>query len=289
MEIESLEKERISVKNNLIILYIILSVVGIVLFLFLSILVFPFIIVLFVIGILMTNIISKKYKMMYKNTFVHGVLSKYFNNLVYKPNEGLSESVIYNTKMMNTFDRYNSEDYISASYKDIKFIQSNVHIEQMQVTTDGNGHTRTSYVTIFLGSWMIFEFNKEFKSKLQVVEKGFSGAINNSLFEKKYKRVEFEDIEFNKSFNVYATSEHEAFYILTPSFIEKIKKLNELVRGSIILCFIDNSLHFGLNSSKDTFEPKIFRKINEDDVIHDLKVITHFIDELDLDNTLFKK
>ena len=48
-------------------------------------------------------------------------------------------------------DRYHSEDYISAEYKNIKFEQSDVHIEEEHESTDSEGHTTTTYVTIFKG------------------------------------------------------------------------------------------------------------------------------------------
>lgn len=39
--------------------------------------------------------------------------------------------------------------------------------------------------------------------------------------------IETEDVEINNSFNIYAQTEHEAFYILTPSFMEKLKKIDK--------------------------------------------------------------
>ena len=103
-----------------------------------------------------------------------------------------------------------------------------------------------------------------------------------------------ESESFNKRFNVYAQSEHEAFYILTPSLMEKIERLDDNNKGKLLLCFINNRLHIGLYDNKDSFEaPNCLFKINEEKELNrtngDIKVITQFIDELNLDNTLFKK
>ena len=76
--------------------------------------------------------------------------------------------------------------------------------------------------------------------------------------------------------------------------MSKIEKLDELNKGKLLLCFIDNRLHIGINDNKDSFEPdSVFKKIDEEKIntriLQDIEVITQFIDELNLDNDLFKK
>ena len=101
-----------------------------------------------------------------------------------------------------------------------------------------------------------------------------------------------EDNEFNNLFTVFAVSEHEAFYILTPHFMEKIKELTSKLKCGIMLGFVDNKLHIAVNNYKDSFEYNVFRPINEkeieESITKDIKLITDFVDELNLDNDLFK-
>ena len=196
--------------------------------------------------------------------------------------------------MMDMGDRYSSNDFISAKYKNIQVIQADVHIEEKHETTDSDGHIRTNWVTIFRGRWMIFDFNKNFKANVQVCQKKFTNAkISNWGLEQKFKKVMMEDQTFNNQFRIYAQNEHDAFYILTPSLIEKIKNLSDSINGGILLCFIDNKLHVGIQNNKDSFEHGVFKSIDENKVIEDIskdiKLITNFVDELDLDNHLFRK
>ena len=109
-----------------------------------------------------------------------------------------------------------------------------------------------------------------------------------------FKKVSMESESFNQKFNVYAQNEHDAFYIITPSLMSRIEKLDELNKGKLLLCFIDNRLHIGINDNKDSFEPgSVFKEINEEETIKriaaDVEMITQFVDELNLDNELFKK
>ena len=100
-------------------------------------------------------------------------------------------------------------------------------------------------------------------------------------------------MEFNKVFNVYAQNSVEAFYILTPNTMQKIKDLDNQIRGALLFCFIDNKLHVGISSGKDLFEPKVFKSINlqeaEQQILTEIRDITQFVDILNLDNTLFKQ
>ncbi|MCI7083822.1 MAG: DUF3137 domain-containing protein [Tenericutes bacterium] len=230
----------------------------------------------------------------FKNKYVLSSLNKIFTDLKYFPDKGLDYGVIANTRMMDMGDRYSSNDYFEGKYKNVNVKQADVHIEEEQQTTDSDGHTTTTWVTIFEGKWMIFDFNKTFTANVQVSQKGFGNSRVNNWGEKnKYKKVEMEDAEFNKMFRIYAQNEHDAFYILTPSLMEKIKNLARTVSGKLLLCFINNELHIGLYNYKDSFEHSVYKKIDEekinDDISKEIKIITNFVDELDLDNSLFRR
>ena len=237
---------------------------------------------------------KKEFIRAFKNVFVLKSLQSVFTDLVYEPEKGLNESVIANTRMMNMGDRYSSNDYISGKYKNINVVQADVHIEEEHESTDSNGHTTRTWVTIFRGRWMIFDFNKTFKANIQVSQKNFGNSkIKNWGQKIKYKKVMMEDQAFNNMFKTFAQEELDAFYVLTPSLMEKIKKLANSIQGKLLFCFIDNKLHIGLQNGKDSFEHSIFKQIDEEkvtnEIAQDIKVITNFVDELSLDNDLFRR
>lgn len=296
MSIEELEILRKKARN-FVLIGILISVLSAIV---VSILLKSFFALFFIIvvGLIVTILISVKstrnFTLAFKETFVLKSLNSVFTDLVYEPEKGLDESIIRNTGMMNMGDVYSSNDFISGKYKNINVIQADVHIEEEHETTDSDGDTTTTLVTIFKGRWMIFDFNKFFKANIQVCQKGFGNSILSNWGEKiKYKKVMMEDQAFNNSFRIYAQDEHEAFYILTPSLMEKIKKLTGDISGKLLFCFIDSKLHIGIQNNKDSFEHSIFTKINEEKVTNeisqDIKLITNFVDELSLDNDLFRR
>lgn len=172
----------------------------------------------------------------------------------------------------------NSNDYISGTYKDIKFEQSDIEVKDIQNTSDGK-----EILYIFNGRFFIFEFEKNFKYFLQIKE---SRAIISAN-----QRIQVEDIEFNKKFLVKANSQQEAFYMLTPIFIENIKQIEKISKGRIMFSFIDNKLYIALDGHKGAFEPSVLKGVDEErmyeNIIDDIKVITNFVNELKLSSNLF--
>ena len=241
----------------------------------------------FVLSIIIENLICHKdvkaFIDLYKKGIVVETFKTIFTDVDFNLNAGIEYNTIASTKMMYMGDRFHSNDYVKGKYKNINFECSDVRIEKEETDSDGN----TTYVTIFRGQWYIFDFNKYFKSNIQVRERFFSNSMSFGL-----KKVELEDMEFNKKFKVYAKEAIEAFYVLTPGTMEKIKNLEKSVPGKLLLCFVDNKLHIGLHNNKDLFEHSVFKKVDfEKDTAktrNEMSIITNFIDILSLDNDLFK-
>lgn len=226
----------------------------------------------------------------FKKIFVLRSLQHHFDYLVYKPEKGFTEESINRIGMLDTGDRFHSNDYISGKYKDINFEQSDIHIEERHEEEDEDGNKKVVWETIFKGRFMIFDFNKKFKSNVQVVSSWFDAR--SFPWGKKFLRVKMEDAEFNNMFSIYSETEHDAFYILTPHFMEKIKNIYKELKCGIMFGFIDNRLYVAIDNHNDSFEYSIFKKIDEEEIekniLKDIKLITDFVDELDLDNDLFK-
>lgn len=299
---EQLEGMRIALKKKytlfIIIGVIVTAITTIITFIFQMppILVIVGMVLTFIIALICTGKQAREYSLAFKSYFVKSSLQKIFTNLKYQPENGISRATIASTNMMRMGDRYSSNDLVTGKYKEIGFTQSDVHIEEEHETRDSDGNTRTYYVTIFKGRWMIFDFNKSFKADVQVAQKGFGNNKVASWFlgEQKFQKVEMESQEFNKAFNVYAQQPLDAFYILTPKIMEKIRNLDERNEGRLLLCFIDNKLHVGIYNYEDSFEHKsVFKPIDEEktrnNISEDIQKITMFIDELELDNDLFKR
>ena len=234
-----------------------------------------------------------QYKAAYKVYIVHRSLASIFTNLLYYPDSGIPRTIVQ--AVMTGGDRYRSNDYITASYKGIRLTGADVHTEREHRSTDSHGHTTTTYTTIFKGKFFVFDFNRDFAERLQVIGKNFPGARltydrNNK---NKYRKIETESVEFNKSFQVYGQSGQETFYILDPSFMEKLQAINLAYQGRVLFSFIDNKLIVAVHDNRDAFEPTDPRKFTDEQaefnrINKDILSILQFVDVLMLDRYAFK-
>lgn len=69
------------------------------------------------------------------------------------------------------------------------------------------------------------------------------------------KHTELEDVDFEKKYNVKTTDEIEARYLLTPSFMERLKNIQIAFRTNNIKCaFSNDSIILAIATNKNIFE-----------------------------------
>ena len=252
---------------------------------------FTFITVLTIVSLLNRKLRANYHKA-YKEYFIERNLRAVFSNLEYSHELGLPSSFLYNTGMINTGDRYRSNDYVRARFKNVAFCQADVRIEVEDTDSDGDTH----YYTIFKGRFMVFEFPKEFNFKLALVGKKFAAFKKSGRDKKTGRKLEkfaTESPTFNKLIKAYAEDGFEAFYLLDPKTIATLEDITAKHGSGIAFLFVNNQLIIGLSNGKDSFEPPHpFRPIDEAKenakVISDIKIITDFVDSLSLNRKIFK-
>lgn len=217
----------------------------------------------------------------YKQILLKSELESFFDNVQFSSSEGFSEEEIENWGLLNTSDRFYSDDMIEADYRGCHFKRSDIKIQDVRRT----GKT-TTVVTIFEGPYMIFEFPKKFSKYTVVKEREFldNGKPGNWLFGgMDVERVEMESKQFNDTFVVYTNDGQEAFYLLTPPLMEKMLEINELQEGRFFFGFIDNALHVAVNNGENAFEPSLFSEIDKSELAvlnHQIKPIQQLVDVL---------
>ncbi len=231
----------------------------------------------------------RRYKKKYNSLIVRQALERYFEIREFNSDYGIPYGTIKSTGMLRECNKYLANDYLSGSYKDIDFVQSDIEMRLQ------NSVFQKANVIMFKGRWMIFEFNKSFACDMLVYEKSFRYAKHSEgLFsgEGRLERVETENVAFNEHFKVYAQNTVEAFYLLSPQIIDKLEEIRQSIRGDLILIFHNSHLHIGVNNFRDAFEPPVFSKIDVNTVMagidDDIGLITALADMLRLDRKVYK-
>lgn len=119
----------------------------------------------------------------------------------------------------------------------------------------------------FTGIILAFEANKSFESHTIIVSK-LAPDRHHSF---KLEPVTLEDPKFCRDYNVYSSNQTEARYLITPSFMERFRKLKVAFKTTDIACaFFKNKVIFALDNeglsglSKNLFEIDAYSAFTDD-------------------------
>ena len=243
----------------------------------------PLIIVFFLSSVILLAVglsIKGKFFQMIKTELVAKYFEQKYPNLRYSPKNGLPQSLVTSGGLLKRPDRYSSEDLVEGDYKGVRFQVSDCTLEDESTDSEGN----TTYHTYFSGRYFVYEFKRRFSDILRICEK-FDFVDKKNLI-----KVETESIKFTKKFKIFASSVQFAFYILTPTTIEKLTALEEKYKGKISFYLHDCEFHVAINDNKNYMEIKLRNEISEktyETFDEDIQVIFSIIDDFNLASDRF--
>ncbi|QIK70601.1 DUF3137 domain-containing protein [Erysipelothrix sp. HDW6C] len=237
--------------------------------------------------IMYTHSCTKRYRSKVKDYIMLEVFSREFNGVSFNPQSGLGKDLMIETGVIDTGNRFSSNDLMKGNYKGVDFERCDVLSQNVQQS----GKTTTT-ITYFKGQVYVFDFHKPSHNYVRIRDAGMWNKFSKGRRTDGSRKMKFEDTEFNEMFVTFSNDEHEAFYIFTPHFMNKVKQLRQAVGCEISLVIRKGILYLALYTSRDSFEAPLFGEIDIDytrAVAMDVRVIKEIITELDLDNTLFKE
>ncbi len=162
-----------------------------------------------------------------------------FEDLKYYQKNGFSWDEVRNAAVVACGDKkyFESEDLLFGIYDNIRFKISDVCTKKIV-----HRNKKNRIKEIFSGQIIcLFQFDdiKLSSGHLQIFEKEF---LSNMSGWKAEHEIHTENETFNSRFAVYASDEHNAYYILTPQRMEKIISFADAVNGQVSIVFIDDKL-----------------------------------------------
>ncbi|MDL2255674.1 DUF3137 domain-containing protein [Parabacteroides sp. OttesenSCG-928-G06] len=226
---------------------------------------------------------SSELNQFYKQEVVSHMVATLVDNGNYFPEKGIPEALFNGMDIFSRPDRYKSEDLISGTIDKTSFYFSEAHAERREQRSNGKT-TRTVWVTLFKGFLFIADFNKHFEGQTIVTR--------DTLIKLRGGRVKLENPAFEKKFDVYATDQVEARYILTPSLMERLLNLDEDFDGGMVVSFCDSKIMIAIDNSTNHFEVSSSQKYNTGRMFADYEMITSLIgivDDLNLNTRIWTK
>lgn len=254
-----------------------------------------FIIFIFVgMGYLILSVIPKskvaeiELKTLYKDTFLNGMFNEFFENARYMGTLGFTPHKVREFELHDIGEEFESEDHLSGTYKGVHFEQADVHTWTYHRKREHN-----QIETYFYGRMFIFDLPVHNIQSMKVLNKLPLNAKNDHrIRSSESKRVEMESVEFNKAFSVYSEDAHEAFYILTPSMMERLMqmferycKISDYAFQNISFHFKGSKLYFTMECDNKAFDAGKFPISYPDEkkkLEADIQVIIDLIEALDL-------
>ena len=244
------EKER---KIKAVILIIVFSVI----FIFASFSIFAFIrlglddeivassyIVLAFISIsafLMLNIMEEHFANKVKEKIMP-LICKCLGNIHWTKNHKLSSLIYIESGLIPKFDLSSYDDFFYGEF-------DGVQIEILE-SLFGRKCSDNKYIPIFDGVIIKMKMNKKFKGRT-VIKKNSPLHISPSP---SLKHTVLEDVKFEKKFDVFTSDKIEARYLITPSFMERIKNMAVSFNAPFYSCsFYKGDIFIALETSEDLF------------------------------------
>ncbi len=209
---------------------------------------------------------KKKLKAFVGEHLIKNIIAEKIDIIDYLPNPEISTNTIKKCTLFPSYDRLTASDYINGTYKGVDLTYYDLHLEQEQTDTDDDGHTTTTFVTVFKGPLIqlslkqsINGFVKIKERKTSRKEKGFfsnvlSGASDILGIKTKDESIEVENAAFNNQFEIKTSNQEMSFYILTPQFMENIMRADELANGYTNIEFRGKNAFVAIYNGYDSFE-----------------------------------
>ena len=189
--------------------------------------------------------------------------------------------IIYDSKLI-MFDKSEYDDVFVGVHNDVKYGILEGKFARLVPTNNGNRKE-----SAFDGVIVKLMMNKRFTGNTILDQRVFTQRFKYIDFDKSdLTKTSLEDVEFNKMYEVYTDDEVEARYLITPSFMQRLKAMKVAFNANKVRCsFYKNYLLVGLFTSKDLFsicslfkpidDPKQFFAMYEE-IVSIIKLIDHF-------------
>jgi hypothetical protein len=234
----------------------------------------------------------------YKQIVVGRIVSALGGGLTYSPTARLAKQDFL---AMDVFDSrvetFVAEDEVSGRKGAVTYTITEARASR----TEGSGERKRT-ITIFVGSIVRIDFNKNFGGHTVVVPHGetkalggiFGGLFGESSTRRQKEQVALENADFENQFTAYSTDQQEARYILTPKLMELIMEAQARLGAGLRLCFVENSVFVMVPHIRNRFEVSLFGpKVTPDRVVGELaEVISlaeHLIEALELETRIWSR
>ncbi|MBD5461860.1 MAG: DUF3137 domain-containing protein [Lachnospiraceae bacterium] len=202
----------------------------------------------------------------YDEKVIKRAVAEVLPNAEFIRNECIDADKLYKYGIIPTYDSREKRGMIRYQKNKKDYCFSNIHLLGSRTDKDD----RTYYETIYMGQ----AYTGYYKTRLSGTVRIFATRImavikketNAGYVSKRPEeiKIETENIAFNDNFDVYATSEQDAFFILSPLVMEQLLEMKKKYE-QIGVYISGNHVVIALNTNEIMFPERIYSKQSEAD------------------------
>ena len=194
------------------------------------------------------------YTSYYKEVVIKKFVKSYADTLEYFPHQGIERGLYNEANFEGYYDRYHSDDLVKGTIlENYPIMMGEVHTEREETTTDSDGHTTTTYVTLFHGIFSAVELPKKIQFQLNIRK----NALLSDVFKGKNK-LDMDSSDFEKIFDVNTTDKIQAMRILTSDVMQKLIDFKNENKITPEITIQANTLYIRYATGA-VFEPNVIR------------------------------
>lgn len=161
------------------------------------------------------------------------------------------------SNLFNKAEMCRGDDFITGKIDKTQFSYSEITAGSVP-----NNNQNTKIKSVFRGLFFYADFHKELTGETYVLPdtaEKLLGKIGQKFqsANKKGELVKLENVEFEKQFVVYSSSQTEARYVLTPLMMEAITKIRNKHKLKLHFSFIGSRVNCAIKFNKNLFEPRV--------------------------------
>lgn len=162
---------------------------------------------------------SKRTKELYDNTVVIKAVQESIPGAKCDPNGHIDTTKLYASGVVPAFSKADGNYLISYNKNGKMCYFSNISLSESVYDSYTDGYT---YKNLFTGQAYVLSFKSNLQGNVRVFSKKYRGAQYSKGNKNTDHKIHIENASFNDVFEVYATNEQEAFYVLTPYVMEQL-------------------------------------------------------------------
>ncbi len=239
-------------------------------------------------SILMYKSIMRSHRAEVKQSILSGIASFIDPSLEYKADGRISNLDI---AVSSFFERgmatdMTGEDFMSGHVHGLLFKCSEIQTPRFSIGFLEGDFTRTPIrFQKYRGLFAVIELPKVLNADCYILPNSLRGKANRQFTPvARLERVKLEDPAFERYFNAYATDQVQSRTVLTTKLINDITMLRQKLGSDIMLCILGNKLYIAVTTSKDLFEPNVYKTyLNAEytrESLKELNIIVHLVKDI---------